>query len=100
MQDYQNNMVGSMKFTMNRIRASCVKTIRYFSRSYDINVISGWRCAHTGSCKNQKCSSIKMNDTIMELETEGNSYPSITRCMETERVGKWMFLHRSCLFVL
>nr|CAD2182739.1 unnamed protein product [Meloidogyne enterolobii] len=100
LQDYQDNFVGSMKFILHRLKASCVKTIKYFSRSYDIQVISGWRCAHTGSCINQKCSSIKMNDTIIELNMENQKFPGITRCMETE--GGWangcFYVDPACLF--
>nr|CAD2186131.1 unnamed protein product [Meloidogyne enterolobii] len=100
LQDYQSNSVGSMKFLMNRIKAKCVKEVKYYSRSYDIQIISGWRCPYTGSCTEMKCSSLKMNETIEELETDKNNYPKITRCMETE--GGWangcFYVIPACLF--
>uniref|UniRef100_A0A914N156 Phlebovirus glycoprotein G2 fusion domain-containing protein n=1 Tax=Meloidogyne incognita TaxID=6306 RepID=A0A914N156_MELIC len=88
LQDYQGNSVGSMKFLMNRIKAKCVKAEKYYSRSYDIQIISGWRCPYTGSCTEMKCSSLKMNETIEELETDKNNYPKITRCWKPKADGQ------------
>ncbi|CAK5072677.1 unnamed protein product [Meloidogyne enterolobii] len=74
--------MGALTLETFKTKAICAKSIKYFSRTYDTVIESAKRCPETGSCIEQKCSEIKMNEKLPEFNA-ANKYPGVTRCIES-----------------
>ncbi|CAK5009785.1 unnamed protein product [Meloidogyne enterolobii] len=80
-EDHANRPAGMINLKILNAEARCAKKTKFFTREYEMNVMSVKRCPETGSCKGNKCAEIKVNETILELEAVQN-FPGITGCVE------------------
>ncbi|PIO77222.1 hypothetical protein TELCIR_00675 [Teladorsagia circumcincta] len=76
------SLVKELRLQWKQLRLSCIKEDILFTRNTIQRVVDSKRCAHMGSCVEQKCGSINVSSKIPELH-QGNEYPGITRCVES-----------------
>ncbi|XGW05897.1 hypothetical protein V3C99_016342 [Haemonchus contortus] len=65
--------------------AQCIpqwKVFRVFTRNTFQKVVDSKRCAHVGSCVDDKCASTNTSSLLPEL-VQGNQFPGMTMCVES-----------------
>jgi hypothetical protein len=92
--------LGKFNFALESLNFHCVHKSHAWIRSYDIDVQSTKRCPKQGSCRGNFCNLVRPDTMITELK-EVNSYPGISRCVDSS--GLWLmngcgFPTASCLF--
>uniref|UniRef100_A0A7I4Z0U8 Phlebovirus_G2 domain-containing protein n=1 Tax=Haemonchus contortus TaxID=6289 RepID=A0A7I4Z0U8_HAECO len=78
---YNSSLISNIKVRWKGLYLSCEKETLYFTRPTTLKVLDSKRCAHTGSCIEEKCANINSSTLVRELE-EANHYPGRTRCLE------------------
>lgn len=90
---------GTVHLELSPLEMVCLKQHGYWTRPFKWVVTSTKRCPSSGSCQNDRCRTIALNETVPELAA-ANSFPGYTRCMSSS--GCWtagcFLCSPACLF--
>uniref|UniRef100_A0A7I4YX93 Phlebovirus_G2 domain-containing protein n=1 Tax=Haemonchus contortus TaxID=6289 RepID=A0A7I4YX93_HAECO len=75
-------MEKEIRIQWRGLRLTCVKETTVFPRNTLQKVVDSKRCAHVGSCVDDKCASINTSSLPPEL-VQGNPFPGMTMCVES-----------------
>ena len=96
----ENGHIGSLKITVNQIRLSCQPSNKFFTRSFQMDVVSSFRCHSMGACSGSKCQAILPDTKISEFDDNTNNAPGTSYC--TSVPGCWanqcFLCSNACLF--
>uniref|UniRef100_A0A7I4YBT1 Phlebovirus_G2 domain-containing protein n=1 Tax=Haemonchus contortus TaxID=6289 RepID=A0A7I4YBT1_HAECO len=75
-------MEKEIRIQWRGLHLTCVKETIVFTRNTFQKVVDSKRCAHVGSCVDDKCASINTSSLLPEL-VQGNQFPGMTMCVES-----------------
>ncbi|EYC10154.1 hypothetical protein Y032_0057g2793 [Ancylostoma ceylanicum] len=77
-----NETIGTIKITQKPVSLMCSKVTQFFTRDTIHKVFHATRCSEAGSCTNNRCNTLKHNETVEELSHVAN-YPGYSACENT-----------------
>ncbi|EPB66086.1 hypothetical protein ANCCEY_14823 [Ancylostoma ceylanicum] len=77
-----NKTVGTIKIRRKSLRLMCAKISNFFTRDSTHKIFHATRCSEAGSCTENRCNTLKPNETVREL-AEAAIYPGYSACENT-----------------